>query len=158
MDVWSIIAAHLLELRATCPREYGTSLSCASRMHQAAVKAAADFLPRTPTCIRPIRLKGLSFCLDCPGGFETQAVHYFPRNFCQFRGHCCRVEDIVGGRRTVLLAVPGGRCFYCRVPSDHEGNTLIGLVHAESCPGCQHAPPSVCKRCRTALTYDGFPI
>ena len=158
MDVWTIVAAFLLDLRPTCPRQHGTSLSCASRMHQAAVKAAADLLPQTPLCIRPIRKKGLSFCLQCPGGFETQDVHYFPRYFCQFRAQCCRVEDICGGRRTVLLAIPGGRCFYCRVPSDFEGNTLIGLVHAATCPGCQHDAPSVCKRCRNALCYDGFPI
>ena len=138
--------------------KFNTVVSPLHLQHQAAVKAAADLLPQTPLCIRPIRKKGLSFCLQCPGGFETQDVHYFPRYFCQFRAQCCRVEDICGGRRTVLLAIPGGRCFYCRVPSDFEGNTLIGLVHAATCPGCQHDAPSVCKRCRNALCYDGFPI
>lgn len=155
MDVWSLVAAYLLDLRPTCPRTYGSTLSCASRLHEAAVKAATSLLPQTPLCTRPLRLKGLSFCLQCPGGFETQAVHYFPGNFCQFRAECCRVEDIVAGRRTVLVTVPG-RCFYCRVPAANA-NFLVGLVHAATCPGCQQAPPSVCDRCRV-LTLDGFPI
>ena len=158
MDAWSIVAAYLLDLRPTCPRAYGTSLSCASRLHRAAVKAASDLLPQTPLCIRPIRKKGLSFCLACPGGFETQAIHYFPRNFCQFRAVCCRVEDIYTGRVSVLLTVPGGRCIYCRAPVDNNGGSLVGLMHAAACPGCQNDAPSICTRCRTSLTFDGFPI
>ena len=82
-----------------------------------------------------------------------------------------KFDGTLGYKKTQAVTAFGGKKVHmgvepcCVCAEDTLTTTLCNhsicvpcLLRVDRCPGCQHAPPSVCKRCRNALTYDGFPI
>ena len=156
MDIWVLIAEHLLRHNPNCQakKRRGALLACVSKLHKDAVDVALRMNWTQGECSRPIVTsyhsqfhdKTLRFCKTCFNNFECDD----PTGRLSLVTEICPCVDQLDRliRFTICLTtINRAECLHCGEEEVLDDYTVVQLLHHQACGGCLRGPPDMCRAC-----------